>query len=76
MSNNVNVTVTRVKRLTNSAEGNPRYSIVTEGERYVTQTNGSVGYTIDNLFQVDEDIRVPATLTLTNGGKVIDVVLR
>lgn len=70
-TNFADVVVTRVKRLSNTVEGNPRYSFKTDRGTFRTRDNASENYTVPNDFAVNEEIMVEARLELTKSGKVI-----
>lgn len=64
----LDVTVFEVKRLRNSAVGNPAWQLVTDAGVLETKANASVGYQISSFWQ-DHRVR----LVLENG-KVTDTI--
>lgn len=61
--------LTHVERLPASRLGNPRFRLtLDERETFLTQTDGAVGYAVDN-FRVGRKV----VLTLTRAGRVSDM---
>jgi hypothetical protein len=62
--------IDHVIRLKNSVNGNPRYDVhFTNGERYRTESDGSVNYDIPNLT-MSKDKGRPVTVKLTRRGQI------
>lgn len=66
-------TITHISRLRSSASGNPRFKLWAEdGGCFVTQSDASVNYNVENLFEGSESVlNQPVTLTLSSNGRVI-----
>lgn len=74
MSKNTNtaqtLTIASLERLRLSVNGNPRFRVTfTSGLVAQTQTDGSIGYAIENPEYRD----VPVVVTFTRAGRIIDV---
>lgn len=67
----IDVTVHAVSRLNSSVNGNPRFQLSTDGGLFTTQSDGSVGYDIQNLNLPGKR----ATLELTPAGRVVLVTV-
>lgn len=64
------LTIESMKRLNLSAMGNPRFEVTfTDGSVAQTQTNSSVGYSIEN----PEYRGVPVLVSFTRAGKIFGV---
>lgn len=60
--------IRKLERRTLSRMGNPRFWVyLTDGTRYTTQTDGSVGYSIEN-----PEYRGPVEVKLRNG-VIVDI---
>lgn len=64
------LTIASLERLKLSVNGNPRFKVTfTNGLVAQTQTDGSVGYSIENSEYRD----VPVLVTFTKAGRITDV---
>ena len=61
------LTIESLERLNNSSNGNPRYKVTfTNGREALTETDGQVGYGLEN----EEYRDVPLEVTFTRAGRV------
>jgi hypothetical protein len=71
-----------VKRLNNSVNGNPRFRLNTLHGEFVTQSDASCSYDVDNIARkirqrdTGENVAVPVVLSLTPAGRVWNIVLK
>lgn len=64
------LTIAKIERLKLSTNGNPRFRVTfTNGLMAQTQTDGAVGYSIEN----PEYRGVPVLVTFTRAGRITDV---
>lgn len=69
----VTFVIDHTHRLNNSKNGNPRFLIVTaDGDEYITQSDGSVGFEISNLSHElrKRNADTPVTATLSRNGRI------
>lgn len=66
-----NVHVFSVERKNNSRNGNPTWLLRTDHGNYTTQTDGSIGYTINNLTNG----RFPDTYAIGDGAPAVDLLV-
>lgn len=78
--NEIEVTIYRAERLTNSSAGNPRWRLYTSEGNYDTGADVSVNYSVDNLtnsrfpdtYAIGDDAP-PVILTLSKSAKVTHI---
>lgn len=68
----IHVLVHSVQRSLNSRMGNPSYIFNTDHGSFRTETDSGHAYALENDFTVGETLDIPAILTLTPQGRVMD----
>ena len=76
MSNRVETTVTSVKRIRSSRDGNPRFQFTTSAGLFKTAPDTSAAYDVENHFNnINVETGVAAVLVLDGRNNVTDWVL-
>lgn len=71
-TSDIQVVVYNVRRGPVSPMGNPSYVFNTDHGPYRTQTDSGAAYGLENDFSVGTTLDVPATLTISRAGRVIN----